>query len=246
MTYELKVVPECEQQLLFMPKKEDPAYELKVGCVRGDFGRSGDEFHHIWFPHKEELNTDEFKAELTKVIDGLRSELLHPLLKSRDEMAKYCKNRPQNELKGHWIEGTFAFKIERPKYTFYLKCLPLFGDYNFYVISYLVADENEVKRRFMEDELVVLDAMLHALRLDDVCVWFDESGVLQAEDEDDNRWSGKEFYEFMTEECLDFEPDGTLSEGMYVKEELLERYKVYSTKYGVIPGKPSQDENGGA
>ena len=50
---------------------------------------------------------------------------------------------------------------------------------------------------------------------------------------------------FLTEECLDFKPDGTLSEGMYVEEELLEMYKAYSVKNGVIPGKPSRDENGG-
>ena len=52
-------------------------------------------------------------------------------------------------------------------------------------------------------------------------------------------------YKFLTEECLDFEPDGTLSEGLYVEEELLEMYKAYSMKNGVIPGKPAQDENGG-
>ena len=245
MIYELKVVPESEQQLLFMPKKEEPSFELKVGCVRGDFGKAGDEFHHTWFPHKEELNTDEFKAELTRVVNSLRSEMVHPLLKSRDEMARYCRNHPQNELKGHWIEGTFSFKIERPKFTFYFKCLPLYGDYNFYVISYIVADENEVKRRSLEDELVILERMLHALRLDDIYVWFDDNGVLQAEDDEDNKWTGKAFYEFLTNECLCFRSDGMLTDGQYVEEELLELYKRYSTASGVVPGEDSRDENGG-
>ncbi len=245
MIYELKTVTEKEQPMLFMPKPDTPAYQNKVGCVRGDFGKSGDEFHHTWFPHNEELNTEEFKTELTRVIDSLRSETLHPLLKSRDEMASVCRSHPQNEMKEHWIEGTYAFKIERPRYTFFFRCLPLFGDYNFYVISYIVADENEVKRRSREDELVVLEKLLNALHLYDVSVWYDDNDTLYAEDEEDNKWTGKEFYKFLTEECLCFKPDGALSDGQYVEEELLELYKAYSSANNVIPGKPSQDENGG-
>ena len=131
MKYDLLTVPESEQPLLFLPKPDTAAHQTKVGCVRGDFGKSGEEFHHTWFPHREELNTDEFKADLTRVVNSLRSEFSHPLLKSRDEMLKYCKEHPENELSGHWIEGTHVFKIEVPKYTFYLRCLPVFGDYNF-------------------------------------------------------------------------------------------------------------------
>lgn len=245
MKYDLLTVPESEQPLLFLPKPDTAAHQTKVGCVRGDFGKSGDEFHHTWFPHREELNTDEFKAELTRVVNSLRSEFSHPLLKSRDEMLKYCKVHPENELSGHWIEGTHVFKIEVPKYTFYLRCLPVFGDYNFYVICYIVTDEKEIKRRTQDEETYILGELLWALHLYDVRVWFDDNDVLQAEDDEGNNWTGIEFYKFLTEECLDFEPDGTLSEGLYVEEELLEMYKAYSVKNGVIPGKPAQDENGG-
>lgn len=135
MKYDLLTVPEKEQPLLFQPKSNTPAHQTKVGCVRGDFGKSGDEFHHTWFPHKEELNTYEFRTELTRVINSLRSEFSHPLLKSRDEMLKYCKEHPENELRGHWIEGTYVFKLEVPKYTFYLRCLPVFGDYKYWNAS---------------------------------------------------------------------------------------------------------------
>ena len=98
----------------------------------------------------------------------------------------------------------------------------MFGDYNFYVICYIVTDEKEIKRRTQDEETYIVGELLWALHLYDIRVWFDDSDVLRAEDDEGNKWTGIEFYKFLTEECLDFEPDGTLSEGLYVEEELLE------------------------
>ena len=53
-----------------------------VGSVRMDFGRSGNEFWHTWWPRgPEELNSPAFKAELQEVVDTLRraGELLQDL-----------------------------------------------------------------------------------------------------------------------------------------------------------------------
>lgn len=72
MKYDLLTVPESEQHLLFLPKPDTTAHQTKVGCVRGDFGKSGDEFHHTWFPHREDLNTDEF---IMYESNGLRYEM---------------------------------------------------------------------------------------------------------------------------------------------------------------------------
>ena len=39
-----------------------------------DFGRSGNEFWHTWWPRgPEELNSPAFKAELQEVVDRLRA-----------------------------------------------------------------------------------------------------------------------------------------------------------------------------
>lgn len=112
MNYELKTIPESEQRLLFRLGQDDSQNENKVGTFRGDFGRNGDEFHHTWFPHNENLNTEQFKAELTELIYGLRSESLWPILKDRDTMQKFCNTFARCELKGHWIPGTYGVKIE--------------------------------------------------------------------------------------------------------------------------------------
>lgn len=89
-----------------------------------------------------------------------------------------------------------------------------------------------------DQEIDILCRMLDALKLDDVVLSYESDGVLLAEDSDGNKWRGKEFYLFLTEECLCFKPDGTLHEGLYVREDLLELYKEISTENGVIPGKP--------
>ena len=50
-----------------------------------DFGRSGNEFWHTWWPRgPEELNSPAFKLELQEVVDTLRESVL----KSRFAMTK--------------------------------------------------------------------------------------------------------------------------------------------------------------
>lgn len=46
-----------------------------VGHIRMDFGASGKEFYHTWWPHNgDQFNTGEFKDELQKFVDMLRSD----------------------------------------------------------------------------------------------------------------------------------------------------------------------------
>ena len=88
-----------------------------------------------------------------------------------------------------------------------------------------------------DDELDILCRMLDALKLDDVVLSYNKDGVLQADDSEGNRWSGADFYKFLTNECLCFDDDGSLSEGQYVEAALLERYTELTAVYGVPAGK---------
>lgn len=46
-----------------------------VGHIRMDFGASGKEFYHTWWPHNgDQFNTGEFKDELQKFVDMLRAD----------------------------------------------------------------------------------------------------------------------------------------------------------------------------
>ena len=77
-----------------------------------------------------------------------------------------------------------------------------------------------------DQEIDILCRMLDALKLDDVVLSYESDGVLLAEDSDGNKWRGKEFYLFLTEECLCFKPDGTLHEGLYVSLSCIKKYPL--------------------
>ena len=71
-----------EAGLFYTPHPEEDKRLGTVGHVRMDFGRSGNEFWHTWWPRgPEELNSPAFKLELQEVVDTLRGacELLRNL-----------------------------------------------------------------------------------------------------------------------------------------------------------------------
>ena len=66
-----------EAGLFYTPHLEEDKRLGTVGHVRMDFGRSGNEFWHTWWPRgPEELNSPAFKAELQEVVDTLRESVL--------------------------------------------------------------------------------------------------------------------------------------------------------------------------
>lgn len=235
MNYKLEKVLPAQMRLLFALDKEDTFEKHKIGHLRGDFGSSGGEFWHNWFPCHEEIKTGRFKEELQQVINELRSECEFPLLKNRSAMQKVCREHLENRVPGCWHPDTYGFKIRTEHYWYFLKCFTGCGDYNFYVNCFADNPEAELRLARMEKELDVLDALMGKLKLDDIELWFDD-GVLHACDEDGNEWIGNSFYRFVTEECLCFDADGKLMEGMCVPEEILNQYVLLSIANGVIPG----------
>ena len=76
-----------EAGLFYTPHPEEDKRLGTVGHVRMDFGRSGNEFWHTWWPRgPEELNSPAFKAELQQIVGKLREDVL----KSRFAMERFC------------------------------------------------------------------------------------------------------------------------------------------------------------
>ncbi len=121
------VVPysEDEENLLYRDN-ENP---LSVGYMRGDFGRSGDEFWHNWFHINESNYNAEFKDELQSVVDLLRNDVL----KNKAESLSFCHNHPNARLKKSG--GRYGFKTETEKRRYYIS-VPDHGDDYFYVYVY--------------------------------------------------------------------------------------------------------------
>lgn len=111
-----------------------------IGHVRMDFGRSGNEFWHTWWPRgPEELNSPTFKSELQEVVDELRESVL----KNRFAMERYCYGHG-GKISGGWVQN-YGYVIETENYRYCLRCNPSPGDYN----AYLTAFDLNVQRQNM-------------------------------------------------------------------------------------------------
>ena len=90
-----------EAGLFYTPHPEEDKRLGTVGHVRMDFGRSGNEFWHTWWPRgPEELNSPAFKAELQEVVDTLRESVL----KNRFAMERFCYEHG-GKISGGWTQN---------------------------------------------------------------------------------------------------------------------------------------------
>ena len=111
-----------EAGLFYTPHPEEDKRLGTVGHVRMDFGRSGNEFWHTWWPRgPEELNSPAFKLELQEVVDTLRESVL----KNRFAMERFCYDHG-GKIDGGYVQnyqeyicdlyqdGCFIFRTSRP------------------------------------------------------------------------------------------------------------------------------------
>ena len=120
-----------EAGLFYTPHPEEDKRLGTVGHVRMDFGRSGNEFWHTWWPRgPEELNSPVFKAELQEVVDTLRESVL----KNRFAMERFCYARG-GKISGGWTQN-YGYIVETEHYRYCLRCNPSPGDYNGYLTAY--------------------------------------------------------------------------------------------------------------
>ena len=102
-----------------------------VGHIRMDFGASGKEFYHTWWPHNgDHFNTGEFKDELQKFVDTLRAD--GPLT-NLASMRNYCY---QHGGKITEDGRCFGYIAETEHYRYCLRCTPSPGEYQGYLYSY--------------------------------------------------------------------------------------------------------------
>jgi hypothetical protein len=122
--------------------------DKKSGCIghlRGDFAKSGDEFHTTWFDHESSLKTDEFNADFDDVINKLRAEGMP--LSGLSAMEAYCGKYPGSRISS--TQNNYGFRVRTDKHCYFIRCTPQAGDYNFYVYAYRTAVLYPDKIRFI-------------------------------------------------------------------------------------------------
>ena len=77
--YEKRAMIEAEDKYTFRQSTQISMQTGLIGHLRADMDTDGNGFFSSWFDFREELKTDEFKAEFDEVINSLREEgdILH-------------------------------------------------------------------------------------------------------------------------------------------------------------------------
>ena len=131
MKFHIRPARPEEAGLFYTPNPEEDKRLGTVGHVRMDFGRSGNEFWHTWWPRgPEELNSPAFKKELQEVVDTLRESVL----KNRFAMERFCYEHG-GKISGGWTQN-YGYIVETEHYRYCLRCNPSPGDYNCYCTAY--------------------------------------------------------------------------------------------------------------
>ena len=127
-----------EAGLFYAQHPEEDKRLGTVGHVRMDFGRSGNEFWHTWWPRgSEKLNSPAFKAELQEVVDTLRESVL----KNRFAMERFCYDHG-GKISGGYVQN-YGYIVETEHYRYCLRCNPSPGDYNGYLAVYDLAVQRQ-------------------------------------------------------------------------------------------------------
>ena len=104
----------------------------RIGYIRADFGSSGEEFWHSWYPGEAAVfNTPEFRAELHVLMECLRTDLLS----SREGMRQYLREHPGLLLEDSYLK-VIGYRMQTGKYVYYIRCAPSRGNYDCYIHCY--------------------------------------------------------------------------------------------------------------
>ena len=153
MKFHIRPARPEEAGLFYTPHPEEDKRLGTVGHVRMDFGRSGNEFWHTWWPRgPEELNSPAFKLELQEVVDTLRESVL----KNRFAMERFCYEHG-GKISGGWTQN-YGYIVETEHYRYCLRCNPSPGDYN----GYLTAYDLDVQRQNMARDKPLMGRVSYA------------------------------------------------------------------------------------
>ncbi|ETT54669.1 hypothetical protein BSK66_24865 [Paenibacillus odorifer] len=122
-----------EAALFYSGSAEENLQRGCIGHLRGDFGRSGEEFWMTWFTRRSPLQTPAFDAERGKVIQAVVDQ---GVIKNLQQMLNYCNQHPEARITSGLHTDMYGFCMQTQDHRYYLRCFPYAGDYNFYLYCY--------------------------------------------------------------------------------------------------------------
>lgn len=94
-----------------------------------------------------------------------------------------------------------------------------------------ISGQKPYREKAVEREFEILENILHALKMDDVRLDYDEQQLLLTAKDPDNEWRGAEFYKFLIDEAFVFEDDGKV---LGINDSLLSEFAALAAHNGIL------------
>jgi hypothetical protein len=130
--YELLKTGQQEYPLFFRLDGEAAERHGAIGYVRADYGKSGTEFWTTWFDNQAHLKTPAFKQEFNSVIDYVREVSESASRENGDGFQNHCLVNMRRPV----TDTAVRFKIQTEAYSYYFRCQPRQGDYDFHCFCF--------------------------------------------------------------------------------------------------------------
>ena len=135
MDLTLRPMTQAEQAYCYSQSQQISGQTGLIGHLRADFGSNGTGFFSNFFDFRKDLKSEDFKAEINKVINALREDKqFGGILASRTAMSKYCKKYPGSSIEPGY---NYGFRADTAHYSYLLRVTPKRGEYNLYCYCYL-------------------------------------------------------------------------------------------------------------
>ena len=125
MKIEIRIASMQERNYSYSQDTDIRSRTGNIGYLRADMGSNGQGFYSTWFDFRNDLKTDEFKAEFDDVINQLREDFL----KDRRDLSRFCYANPGASNEDF---RDFFFRADTEKYSYMLRLNPNRGEYNMY------------------------------------------------------------------------------------------------------------------
>ncbi len=130
--YEKRAMIEVEDKYTFRQSSQISSQTGLIGYLRADMDTDGNGFFSSWNGWRDDLKTDEFKAEFDEVINSLREE--GDILHNRGALRKYCQSTPQSRMNTE--QEYYGVRVDTEKYAYLMRLNPNKGEYNLYCYCY--------------------------------------------------------------------------------------------------------------
>lgn len=194
---------------------------------------------------KPSLDTEKvYQKYMPILVDKIKESSLYPVLRDRDTTVEEATQLIREEL---FLTISSMNKDDPELYSIYMEdetfkelLIDDIIDRTYQDISKVYDNSSQLKEETgiaqsnefqIEDEINTLNTITTQLKMDDMyIVWDEEKDMILVHDDDDNVWAGKELYDFMLNEAIIYEKDGTSA---VIPNDVLKHFKEIAKRYGV-------------